>query len=249
VAEDKNTRWDPHGQATTYSGKQYWSSRHQPFFKEDSDARGKDDVASPVGEWTKVECLGSGSRITVTINSHTVNECTDTVPAAGKILLQSEGDEVFFRNLLGTASLAAGAAADTPAAPAPAHGKPTVFQHACMAIVYGAFPLERALTAIASAGYRFVAWGTKHSQGAAEPVPVMAEDAPPEKPRARARGYRQSETASPARCRGRRPPRRSAGSLAGPRRSPPWRRDTSRHSGQRSRRGTVTPGLVPLLRP
>jgi hypothetical protein len=28
-----------------------------------------------------------------------VNECSDAVPAAGKILLQSEGDEVFFRNL------------------------------------------------------------------------------------------------------------------------------------------------------
>lgn len=99
VAEDKNTRWDPHGQPVTYSGKQFWSSRHQPFFKEDYDARGKDDVASPVGEWTKVECLCSGSRITVKINGHTVNECYDAVPAAGKILLQSEGDEVFFRNL------------------------------------------------------------------------------------------------------------------------------------------------------
>jgi hypothetical protein len=99
MAEDKNTRWDPQGQPTTYSGKQFWSSRHQPFFKEDYDARGKDDVASPVGEWTKVECLCSGSRITIKINGHTVNECSDAVPAAGKILLQSEGDEVFFRNL------------------------------------------------------------------------------------------------------------------------------------------------------
>jgi hypothetical protein len=99
IAEDKNTRWDPHGQPATYSGRQFWSSRHQPFFKEDYDARGKDDVASPVGEWTKVECLCSGSRITIKINGHTVNEGYDAVPAAGKILLQSEGDEVFFRNL------------------------------------------------------------------------------------------------------------------------------------------------------
>ena len=99
VAEDKNTRWDPHGQPVTYCGKQFWSSRHQPFFKEDYDTRGKDDVASPVGEWTKVECLCSGSRITIKINGHTVNECYDAAPAAGKILLQSEGDEAFFRNL------------------------------------------------------------------------------------------------------------------------------------------------------
>jgi hypothetical protein len=99
IAEDKNTRWDPQGQPVTYSGRQFWSSRHQPFFKEDYDARGTDDVASPVGEWTKVECLCSGSRITIKINGHTVNEGYDVVPAAGKILLQSEGDEVFFRNL------------------------------------------------------------------------------------------------------------------------------------------------------
>ena len=99
VAEDKNTRWDPEGRPTTYSGRQFWWSRHQPFFKEDYDARGKDDVASPVGEWTKVECECSGAKITVRINGQTVNECRDAVPAAGKILLQSEGDEVFFRNL------------------------------------------------------------------------------------------------------------------------------------------------------
>jgi hypothetical protein len=99
VAEDKNTRWDPHGQPVTYSGKQFWSSRHQPFFKEGYDARGKDDVASPVGEWTKVECLCGGGRITVKINGHVVNECYDATPAAGRILLQAEGDEVFFRNL------------------------------------------------------------------------------------------------------------------------------------------------------
>jgi sugar phosphate isomerase/epimerase len=81
-----------------------------------------------------------------------------------------------------TTRLAAGA--DAPAAPAPARGKPTVFQHACMTHVYSAFPLERALTGIAAAGYRFVAWGVRHNEGAGAPVPVMAEDAPPEKAKA-----------------------------------------------------------------
>ena len=99
VADDKNTRWDPQGTPLTYSGRQFWWSRHQPFFKEDYDARGKDDVASPTGEWTKVECLCSGRTITVKINGQAVNECYDAAPAGGKILLQSEGDEVFFRNL------------------------------------------------------------------------------------------------------------------------------------------------------
>jgi hypothetical protein len=98
VAEDGRTRWLEGGKTTPYSGKQFWWSKHQPFFKELIDTRGKDDVASPLGEWTKVECRCSGARITIKINGVTVNECFDVKPAAGKILLQTEGHEVFFRN-------------------------------------------------------------------------------------------------------------------------------------------------------
>jgi hypothetical protein len=99
VAEDGKTRWHADGKKTVYSGKQFWWSRHQPFFKELIDTRGENDAASPLGEWTKVECLCRSSRITIKINGTTVNECYDASPAAGKILLQSEGHEVFFRNL------------------------------------------------------------------------------------------------------------------------------------------------------
>ena len=99
VAEDGKTRWKAGGAKTVYSGKQFWWSRHEPFFKELNDTRGKDDVASPLGEWTKVECLCAGDRITIKINGTTVNEALDVKPAAGKILLQTEGHEVWFRNL------------------------------------------------------------------------------------------------------------------------------------------------------
>lgn len=99
VAEDGKTRWQLDGKPTVYSGKQFWWSKHQPFFKELIDTRGQNDVASPLGEWTMVECLCQGSRITIKINGETVNECFDANPAAGKILLQTEGHEVFFRNL------------------------------------------------------------------------------------------------------------------------------------------------------
>lgn len=96
---DGRTRWKEGGAPTRYSGKQFWWSKHEPFFKELIDTRGKDDVASPLGEWTKVECICAGDRITIKINDATVNECFDVKPAAGKILLQSEGHEVYFRNL------------------------------------------------------------------------------------------------------------------------------------------------------
>jgi hypothetical protein len=99
LAEDGRTRWLNGGKKTVYSGKQFWWSKHEPFFRELIDTRGKSDVASPLGEWTTVECVCAGGRITIKINGTTVNECFDARPAAGKILLQTEGHEVYFRNL------------------------------------------------------------------------------------------------------------------------------------------------------
>ena len=99
VGEDGKTRWQSDGKKTMYSGKQFWWSKHQAFFKELIDTRGTNDVASPLGEWTKVECVCKGSKITIKINGVTVNECFDANPAEGQILLQSEGHEVFFRNM------------------------------------------------------------------------------------------------------------------------------------------------------
>jgi len=99
IAEDKKTRWDPNGKPVTYSGRQFWWSKHQPFFKELRDTRGKHDVASPLGKWTKVECICQGDRIAIKINGETVNACYDVFPSAGKILLQNEGNEIYFRNL------------------------------------------------------------------------------------------------------------------------------------------------------
>jgi sugar phosphate isomerase/epimerase len=72
----------------------------------------------------------------------------------------------------------AAAAAPVPAAQQPPKGKPTQFQVACMTLPYSRFPLERALTGIRDAGYRFVAWGTSHQEGG-KSVPVMPADAPP----------------------------------------------------------------------
>jgi hypothetical protein len=98
IAEDKRTRWDPDGKPTRYSGRQFWWSNHQPFFKELLDTRGKDDVASPLGEWTKVECISKGDLVSVFINGVKVNEAYNVFPQSGKILLQNESHEVFFRN-------------------------------------------------------------------------------------------------------------------------------------------------------
>ena len=98
VAEDGKTRWQAGGEKVRYSGKQFWWSRHEPFFEEKLDTRGKQDVASPVGQWTRVDIFCRGNRVTVKINGIVVNEALDVTPAFGKILLQNEGSEIYYRN-------------------------------------------------------------------------------------------------------------------------------------------------------
>jgi sugar phosphate isomerase/epimerase len=80
----------------------------------------------------------------------------------------------------GLAGLAAGGAAGSRADHPAEKGKPTAFQIACMTLPYAQFPLERALTGIKGAGYRYVAWGTTHAEAGGKKVPVMAGDTPPE---------------------------------------------------------------------
>jgi sugar phosphate isomerase/epimerase len=67
-----------------------------------------------------------------------------------------------------------------PAAQPNAKHPPTRFQVACMTLPYAAFPLQRALTGIRDAGYRYVAWGTTHEENGKR-TPVLAADAPAER--------------------------------------------------------------------
>jgi hypothetical protein len=98
LGPDKRPRWREGGEPTVFTGnRQLWWSRHDPDFKELLDTRGKEDVESRLGEWTRVDCICDGDRLTVRVNGTTVNASYDVFPAAGKILLQSEGFELFIR--------------------------------------------------------------------------------------------------------------------------------------------------------
>jgi hypothetical protein len=99
IADDGRTRWQKGGVKTPYSGKQFWWSQHEVGFKELLDTRGANDVASARGKWTKVECICDGDRITIKINDTIVNECYGVYPTAGRILLENEKNEIYFRNL------------------------------------------------------------------------------------------------------------------------------------------------------
>jgi sugar phosphate isomerase/epimerase len=75
-------------------------------------------------------------------------------------------------------SFLASAAALLPAMGS-AQNAPTRFQLACMTLPYSPYPLERALTGIRDAGFRYVAWGVSHRDASGANKPVIAVDAPP----------------------------------------------------------------------
>jgi Domain of Unknown Function (DUF1080) len=60
----------------------------------------KKDGEKPNGEWNTVEVVCDGDKITNIVNGVVVNEGTNASVTKGKILLQSEGAEVYFRNVV-----------------------------------------------------------------------------------------------------------------------------------------------------
>jgi hypothetical protein len=57
------------------------------------------EVEKPHGEWNLLELVTEGNEIRQYVNGKLANKGTDPFPAEGKILFQSEGAEVFFRNI------------------------------------------------------------------------------------------------------------------------------------------------------
>jgi hypothetical protein len=97
--DGRRHRWKPGGEVKSFPPvrSQLWWNKHDWDFKELLDTRGRDDVESPLGQWTRVECICTGDRITIKVNGQTVNECYNVYPAAGRIGLEVEGFEIFFR--------------------------------------------------------------------------------------------------------------------------------------------------------
>lgn len=61
--------------------------------------RMKDNVEKPIGEWNQYEIICKGDTVRLIINGELVNEGTEANPNKGKILLQSEGAEIHFRDI------------------------------------------------------------------------------------------------------------------------------------------------------
>lgn len=59
--------------------------------------RGRDDIENPTGEWNRLEVIASGDTLRYFLNGVLVNEAFDARPSAGRVLLQTEGAEMFVR--------------------------------------------------------------------------------------------------------------------------------------------------------
>ena len=91
--------WNPEGAATEFQkGRLDWRYR-DPNWKDVVNFRGAKDVEKPVGEWNLIEAICDGGNVTYFLNGIKVNEGKDGSFTAGKILVQSEGAELFFRRI------------------------------------------------------------------------------------------------------------------------------------------------------
>lgn len=58
------------------------------------------DAERPTGEWNQVEVIVNNGDITYLVNGQVVNKARNPNPKAGRILLQSEGAEIYYRNIV-----------------------------------------------------------------------------------------------------------------------------------------------------
>lgn len=62
-------------------------------------AQKKLNAEKPTGEWNKVEIIANNGQITYIVNGVVVNEGEDPSVLEGKILIQSEGAEIYYRKI------------------------------------------------------------------------------------------------------------------------------------------------------
>ncbi|MBS0207729.1 MAG: DUF1080 domain-containing protein [Planctomycetes bacterium] len=96
---DGESVWHKGGEKKTFTkGRVNWWGR-DPDWKDVLGFRGKQDVESPDGQWTQMEVVCDGGRVTIYVNGTLVNEGFDAFPSAGKIIVQTEYAEIFFRKI------------------------------------------------------------------------------------------------------------------------------------------------------
>jgi hypothetical protein len=92
--------YQPSGNRVTInSGRINWFAR-DPEWKDNKGFRGVKDIEKPVGKWNKIECIVKEKEIFIYLNGTLVNHAIDVQPQKGRIQIQSEGAEVFFKRIV-----------------------------------------------------------------------------------------------------------------------------------------------------
>jgi hypothetical protein len=92
--------WEPGGVPRTLErwGRVNWK-RKSVDWADRFGFRGEHDVEKLAGEWNRVEVTSADGAVAVRVNGILVNAAEAVRPRKGKILLQCEGAEVFFRRV------------------------------------------------------------------------------------------------------------------------------------------------------
>ena len=91
--------FQPQGTHVTINeGRINWFGR-DPNWKDVKGFRGKNDIEKPAGEWNRIECIAVGDKISIILNGTLVNQAFNVKPSRGRIQIQSEGAEIFFRRI------------------------------------------------------------------------------------------------------------------------------------------------------
>ena len=83
---------------TVNSGRINWSGR-DPNWKDEKGFRGINDLENPIGEWNRLECIAKGNEISLYLNGTLVNHVIYSKSNEGRIQIQSEGAEIFYRRV------------------------------------------------------------------------------------------------------------------------------------------------------
>jgi hypothetical protein len=99
VGPDSQLYYEKGGKPETKNAARFnWWGR-DPAWKDVLGFRGGRDVEKPAGEWNRMEVICDGDSITNIVNGYVVNAATGSSLTKGKILIQSEGAEIFFRKI------------------------------------------------------------------------------------------------------------------------------------------------------
>jgi hypothetical protein len=91
--------WQRGGKGVTRNGGRFnWFGR-DPNWTDTLGFRGEHDVEKATGKWNRQEVVCDGNRITNIVNGVIVAHGYDATHTSGKIQIQSEGAEIFFRRV------------------------------------------------------------------------------------------------------------------------------------------------------